>query len=276
MNEAQLRRRQKKKVKRTFRPRLLDPGLHLPDPTVRVLKKYGRFNRWAKEKGFLKNPVSTLEDPFECYDVNSGGVHADLSPMILGPVLVGGVGFACNIEDGWQGSKVWSFHMRGRFAATAPGLWVDDPSQQRHDPTGEAWLPEWQKWSEHIRFGGEAKRHRAKIDEDAVNPKVPLFSYWQGERLDYVTARCRMYIPWYAQLVQVTTSYRYLKERFDAGTALILLDPDGQAREEPWERLSRAELDARIRDPTKIFGHGFVLASVLLGVDVWTGFCLKL
>jgi len=270
MNPEELKGRQKKLVKRRFRPKPIDPSLFSVEPTIRVLKKYGRFNAWAKENGYLKNPVPTEEDKFEVYDVTSGGFHADLSPMILGPVLVDGLGFAANIEDGWQGCKVWSFHMRGCFAVDAKTLWQDDPTQPAHDPQGNAWIPEWRKWSEHIRFSGEAKRHRAKADPNAVNPNVPLFCYWQGERLDYVTARCRMYVPWYAELVQQTESYKYLKARFDAGTSLILLDPDGQGREQPWQALSRATLTARIRDPELIFGHGFVLASVLLGVNVWS------
>ncbi len=263
-------KRQQKVYRRHFRAKPLRTELVVARPTVRVLKKYGRFDKQAKARGHLKHPKPTTDDPFEVYDATSGGFHADLSPMLLGPVLLDGAPFACNIEDGWQGCKVWSFHMRGYFDARTPTLWRDDPARASHDPAGDAWLSEWRKWSEHIRFGGEAKRHRAKINADAENFNAPLFSYFQGQRLLYAEARKRMYVPWYADLVKRTDSYRYLKQRFDAGTPLLLLDFDGQPRDEPWQTQDAASLRARIDDPARVFGHGFALAAALQDICVWS------
>ena len=151
MSAKSSKSKQQKVFKRRFKPRPINPELLSNSPTIRVLKKYGRFNKVAKEQGFLKNPVSNDGDRFEVYDTTSGGFHADLSPMVLGPVLIEGTLFAHNIEDGWQGCKVWQFHMRGRFDKRAPNLWRDEVGGETHDQEGEGWLAEWQKWSEHIR-----------------------------------------------------------------------------------------------------------------------------
>lgn len=261
--------KQKKVYTRKFRPKPVNEDILSSHPTIRVLKKYGRFNKWAKANDFLKNPTSTPEDSFEVYDTTSGGYHADLSPMVLGPVNVDGKFFAYNIEDGWQGSKVWGFHMRGRFDPTAPLLWRDDESGPFHSIEGIEWLSEWNKWSQHIRLSGEGKRHRAKVDPEAANPNAPLFSYFRGERLSYVEARKKMYIPWYAELVQNTDSYDYLQRRFRAGTSLILLDPDGQERDQNWEEQYEWTLRKRIDNPALIFGHAFVLAAILQDITVW-------
>ena len=52
-------------------------------------------------------------------------------------------------------------------------------------------------------------------------------------------------------------------------TGQVLLDPDGQPRDEVAEVLDAAALQRRIDDPHAIFGHGFVLACVLQDLNVW-------
>jgi hypothetical protein len=274
------------------------------NPSIRVFKKYNRFSKEAKEKGWLKNPVETEDDKFEVFDVTTGGVMRELSPMVLGPVIdkYGDV-VGLNIEDAWQGSKVFPFHMNGgTFNPKSQTLWKD--GNKNLDPNGTDWVAEWKKWSRHIQLSGEAKRHRVPksfmnlrqgtgnqkeevidteegnqkeevSDEEEQtahtrNPNVPLFSYYREKRLPYVKARKLMYIPWYAELAKQTEAYKYLKERYDAGISLILLDSDGDGRDKPIEKLTEENLRKRVNDPSKIFGHGFVLASLILGVDVWS------
>lgn len=260
---------QKKTYKRHFCPKPINLEILVTNPEIFVLKKYGRFNKAAKEAGFLKHPVPEPGCNFEVYDVTSGGFHADLSPMVLGPVFIDGELFAHNIEDGWQGCKVWSFHMRGHFDAGSPSLWTDDPSSALHTYEEMKWLPEWLKWSKYVRLSGEGKRHRNKSKSNSVNPNVPLGSFYKGQMLGYVEARKQMYIPWYAELILLTDSFQYLKKRFDAGTSLVLLDPDGQPRDERWQVQDQFALQRRVDDISLIFGHGFVLACVLQGIRVW-------
>jgi hypothetical protein len=260
--------KQQKIVKRRFKEKAITKKLITDNPTIRVLKKYSRFDKEAKAKGFLKNPVSDEDDKFEVYDVSSSGFMSDLSPMLLGPIIdTNGDILGYNIEDVWQSFKVFSIHMNGgKFDKKAQNEWKN--GSKRND---DNWIKEWTKWSENGRFSGEGKRHRCKIDkkDKCINPNIPLFSYFHDQKLSYVEARKQMYIPWYAKLVKNTRSFQYLKKRFDSGISLILLDPDGQPRDEEIIYINEDNMRERVNNKNKIFGHGFVLACVLMGINVW-------
>lgn len=277
--KEELEARQVKKPRVTFVAAPLNASLLVKCPRIRVLKRYNRFNQEAKQRGFLKHPVSTPEDPFEVYDINSGGRMTDLSPMTLGPVVNEfGEVLGCNIEDCWQGRKVWAAHLikGSKFDPEATWFWKQgrDASYKHalYDLGDDSWFPQWKLWSDHISACGTAQRHRMKKGQIIKgNPNVPLASYYRGNLYPYEKARKLMYIRWYADLVKKTTSYQYLKSRFDAGTPLILLDPDGVDRNTPDEAwVTEASARERINDPGKIFGHGFVLACLFQGIDVWS------
>jgi len=191
--------------------------------------------------------------------------------MLLVPVLIDGQVFAYNIEDGWQGSKVWSLHLtEGHFDSTKEGFWVS--GKRSLSLTDTDWIPEWTKWSEFIRMSGLGKRRHFKIDKDSINPNIPLCTYFKGRRLSYVESRKEMYIPWYHELVQKTEAFQYLKKRFDAGISLNLLEFDGMKRKsasELPEPLNEMNLTEMINNPSIIFGHGMVLAATLLGCKPW-------
>lgn len=265
--------KQKKKIKRWFKIHPINKKLIISDPYIQVIKKYSRFDKKAKELGFLKSPKSTLDNPFEVFDDSSGGFNADLSPMMLGPVIDKyGDCIGYNIEDAWQGSKVFTFHMNGgKFDPKEKknNYWKN--GNKKLNPNGDKWIEEWKKWSEFCRFSGEGLRRRCKIEtkDKCINPNIPLFSYYRGKRLSYVEARKQMYIPWYADLVIKTRSFKYLKNRFDKGISLIILDPDGQARDTKILKLNKENMSLKINDSKFVFGHGFVLGCVILGINVW-------
>jgi len=82
----------------------------------------------------------------------------------------------------------------------------------------------------------------------------------------------KMYVRWYYELVQKTNAFQYLKERYDAGTSLNLMEFDGMHRnsaEHLPEPLTPEKLREFINNPNIIFGHGMVLAAVLLGSRPW-------
>ena len=193
--------------------------------------------------------------------------------MIIGPVIdkYGDcIGF--NIEDSWQGSKVFTWHLDGGSfdpKEKKNNYWKN--GNKKLDPNGDEWISEWKKWSEFCRFSGEGLRRRCKTEkkDKCINPNIPVFSYYRDQRLSYVEARKKMYIPWYAELVKDTRSFKYLKERFDIGISLIILDPDGQNRDIEILKLNKENMKEKINDKNFIFGHGFVLGCVLLNINVW-------
>lgn len=84
-----------------------------------------------------------------------------------------------------------------------------------------------------------------------------------------------MYMPWYETLVRDTAAYRDLKARHLAGEPLLLLEYDGLDRDDPAENcdLDRAALERLLEDDSRPFGHGLVLAGVLLDAPVWRSGC---
>jgi hypothetical protein len=123
-------------------------------------------------------------------------------------------------------------------------------------------------YPEHIRSNGEPGR---RYFEWAVsgweNPRAvrypmgkgakPLYSYWNGEHLDYIPARKRIYVRKYARAVIQTDAYLRLKKLLRTQD-VVLWDFDGynhKAQNRDWEYV--------LNDPTRPCGHAFVLAALL-------------
>src|SRR5690606_26936942 len=81
----------------------------------------------------------------------------------------------------------------------------------------------------------------------------PLYAYWDGEKLGYIEARKRIYIPLYAQAVLRTPQFRELCRRAE-NEHLALFDFDGYRHE--GFGMTLAEV---VECPEKTMGHAFVL-----------------
>jgi len=156
-----------------------------------------------------------------------------LSPFFLGPVDLYDGYISKNVENGWQFSKVYADHV-----------------DENQDPTSSyfTWA-EWgwdQSWAKRYPKGKGAK---------------PLYSYWDGEKLDYIEARKRIYCPLYSKAVENTETFTKLKRLYEEGDILLFdfdcYDPKGMSYEEI------------LNCPTKKMGHAFVLAMMLEGERVW-------
>lgn len=224
---------------------------------IRVLKIYNRFNKHVLPE-MKKWPVVIAADgvPYDRYNVCKNTKYQDLSPMILGPVYTGTPQsetrelYAYNIEDGWQCSKVWRFHE-------------------------EQGMQYWKEWSRRGRFSREARRHRipAKPNQGghATNKNIPLYSLYEGQKMSYLEARKKMYMPWYEELVVHTNAYKDLLNKHLSGVNLLLLEYDGLHRDKAEDNvdLTEQKLKELIDDESRPFGHGLVLAAMLLGYPVW-------
>ena len=162
---------------------------------------------------------------------NSQTWSKNLSPMLLGPVNANGI--SCkNVENAWQFSKVYKEHV--------------DSNQ---DPTTDyfAWRDKGyrKQWAERYPMGKGA---------------IPLYSFWNGNKLDYITARKEIYIPLYVEAVVKTDAFKKLKELYDSGVDLVLLDFDAYNH-----RTLKYSWDDVMDDPNRKMGHAFVLAMLLEG-----------
>ncbi len=164
------------------------------------------------------------------YDVTSAsGYWSALSPFKLGPVMLYLGEWSKNMENAWQYSKFYPEHQeKGNYWAWAKAGW-GNPRAVRY-PMGKG----------------------AK----------PLYSLWADERLGYIQARKRIYIPLYAQAVRFYAmgqldTLRWASKEGD----IVIRDYDAYDH----RRLGYSWDDV-INDPERKMGHGFVLAMMIEGL----------
>lgn len=157
----------------------------------------------------------------------------DLSPFFLGPVplYIGAASSSAqNVENAWQYSKVY------------PG-YVDEDGNPHEGYF--AWA----------RRGWENKRAvRYPMGKGAK----PLYSYWAGEKMPYVKARAKIYVPLYSQAVVNTGAFQKLLQLYRDQGEITLWDFDGYDH-----HALGMSLEEVLNDPTRIMGHAFVLAAML-------------
>jgi hypothetical protein len=106
---------------------------------------------------------------------------------------------------------------------------------------------------------------------------------WSAANCDYIAARKHIYCGEYRRLAPLTPHFARLRSLLLAGENLQIVEvdgPDPSLEYGPYARIS-ADADAPgmlmdeatirflINDAKKPFGHGFVIAALLLGGDAW-------
>jgi len=155
----------------------------------------------------------------------------NLSPFFCGPVDLYDGYTSLNVENAWQFSKCYEYYLDNGEVGERYFNWAKD-----------GWC--------------NKRAYRYPMGKEAT----PLYSYWDGEKLTYVEARKKIYIPLYSQAVQKTYAFEKLKKMHEAGQDLTLWDFDGYDH-----RAFGMDYDQVINDPTKKMGHAFVIAMLLEG-----------
>ena len=138
-----------------------------------------------------------------------------------------------NMENAWQFSKVYK-----------------NMVDKNNNPTADYF-----NWA--IKGWNDNFAHRYPMGKGAI----PLYSLWNGKKYGYVNARKVIYIPLYAREVVKTSAYKKLKEMYDSGEKIALLDFDGYN----YVDLGYSLYDVVHEDKRKM-GHAFVLAMLLKGI----------
>lgn len=152
-----------------------------------------------------------------------------LSPFFLGPVNLYLSYTAKNVENAWQFSKVYDVHV-----------------DENGNPT-----PEYFTWA--VNGWADSYAHRYPMGKGVI----PQYSYWDGEKLDYISARKKIYIPLYRKAVASTAAFAELKN-ISEKEDIWLWDFDGYN----YEKIGMSLQDVA-NDKTRKMGHAFVLAMML-------------
>ena len=86
----------------------------------------------------------------------------------------------------------------------------------------------------------------------------PLYSFFQQQKLNYISARKQIYIPLYQQAVLKSEAWNKLSQIYEKNKNLVLLDFDAYNH-----RVLNFSWDDVIHSETKKMGHAFVLAMML-------------
>jgi len=175
-----------------------------------------------------------------------GASAKEMSPMYLGPV-----GDCLLFENYWQYGKKFK--------------------ELGHAVSRDKWLK--------FRERG-CKRKKGDRHPSGTKSKEVLYQYekngktfnkWRyyvayiaeygGIEMGYIEARKRVYVPVYSELVSETNAFKGLKKLVDSGQSVMILDYDGPKKTtEVTEKVLRTALN----DPSRPFGHGYVIASLLI------------
>lgn len=156
-----------------------------------------------------------------------------LSPFLLGPVDLYDSYKSLNVENGWQYSKCFYNQVDEN----------DNPNQDYFD------------WA--IKGWNSLKANRYPMGKGAV----PLFSYWDGEKLTYTEARKKIYIPLYSKAVQKIEAFDILRKMYKNNEDFYLLDFDAHnltpGTFNYWDLWN---------NPNIKVGHAYVIAMLLEGI----------
>jgi hypothetical protein len=161
-----------------------------------------------------------------------------LSPFSLGPCRLYGNFTAQRMENAWQFSKVYPDHIG---ADGKP-------------------MPEYFEWA--AKGWSSWKAERYPMGKEAHGKEV--FHWWDGQPLEKVEARKRIYVPLYAEQVVQEQYFQWLKNVWeedikpDVENSMYLMDFDANNYE--YGTMSLSEI---LNNPAKSMGHGFVLAMLL-------------
>jgi len=161
------------------------------------------------------------------------GWERGLSPFFVGPCSLYDGHVSKNVENGWQFTKIYKEHLDG-----------DEISQRYWDWAKSGW--------------SDTFAHRYPMGKGAI----PEFSLWKGERLGYIDARKKIYIPLYRKAVIETYAFKMLKQKYEAykkmDKDLFLVDYDAYMH----KKLDMS-YEGVVNRKDKKMGHAFVLGMLL-------------
>lgn len=154
----------------------------------------------------------------------------ELSPFLLGPVDLYDGYVSKKMENAWQYTKVYEKFTDNGEPTDSYFFWFYNGITKNS--------------ADRYPMGRGAK---------------PLYSLWDGEKLDFVNARKKIYIPLYSKLARETSAFLRLKELYERGQDFCLWDYDC------WS-LDTRPMEKILNDSKISVGHGYILKWMLEGL----------
>lgn len=201
----------------------------------------------------------------------------DLSPYILkdehGRIL----------ENVWQFSKIYErvTVQRTRLSRFHPNKIIWQHGSEQHIGDNKTILPAYWDW----RRKGMANEFAVRYPNGFHGRTKCVSCLWRVdgklEWLDYISARKHVYCGEYIRLAPHTKHFSELKKLLESGVNLQIVEVDGPdpnldfgpyaklSKDNPGLEIDEGVIRQLIDDPRKPFGHGYVIAALLLGGSEW-------
>ena len=181
-----------------------------------------------------------------------------LSPLLMGPVKDCDGIEAARFENLWQYRKVYP----------QLGHWDHEASRP-----GDAWVVWRNRGYGLTTKDGKGIRRPPEVRNIRKNHGIstaPQCHWWNDRELAYIDARKQIYVPMYAELAVKTEAFAELKAMVDAGQNVMILDIDGPplSAYPNGVRVDNNSIKDALHDTSHPFGHGYVVAALLAGVDL--------
>ena len=186
------------------------------------------------------------------------------------------------MENVWQFQKVYKTvpKIDCQYSRYDRRIIWSHPAETHVDSNG-ALTPEYWNW-----------RKKGFACKDAVRYPVGMQVGHQclyaitddGEKLDYIQGRKKIYMPVYCNLVREAKQYKDLQQMLEHGEKLLIIEVDGPHQESLDYYKAKygvgsdfiqqstiianfGNLKIMLNDDKHAFGHGYCLAAALLGID---------
>jgi hypothetical protein len=121
----------------------------------------------------------------------------------------------------------------------------------------------WRELKEHLMVG-------SSINAEGKNVLYAIFD-GNDEKMDYVTSRKNVYVPEYYNLIKDKEHIEYWKKSLNEGNNLVIYDFDGPRTKDGnvlCLELTKELLTEKINDTQFPFGHGYVVAACIGGINL--------
>ena len=179
------------------------------------------------------------------------------------------------LENVWQFSKLYKRVyaqkqlLYKKTPATSPLLWEHAAETHVDSSTGEPNEAYW-AW----RSKGMNNTFAVRYPNGFHGRKECVCALWEGKRLDYIEARKQIYLGEYLRLAPKVPVFQQLCRMVnEEGTNVQLIEvdgPDPTLNYWPYEKgkssmlMDEKKLEFLLNDKNRPFGHGFVLALMIL------------
>ena len=180
-------------------------------------------------------------------------------------------------ENMYQATKVYpnsykqEIYCHPRFNGNPKYLWWKWDENEKMFEDNDI-LPHYYKWRQSLWDCSHPIRYPVGI----TNRKKCLFSFIPNtqERLDYITARKRIYVFEYCRLIRMTPEYKQLVDLVKSGTSICIFEIDvpdktkrgnyNKVNNDDTFVCTKESINLLINDPTEAFGHGLCIAKSLI------------